>query len=322
MSDVSEGVGWWLASDGKWYPPEPASAAPPQSAPERRAPAHMSRRPPTGRSRSRQVLLGFVGLVVVAALVIIAVVAATGGKKHKSGAASPGSRPPTPTTAATVGAPVSSVQGALPPATPPIAAGGPLTTSPTATPAPASTSAAPPIALSGIGNSAPSFNAAGGLTVLTAQYKGPNTFSLGIIDDTGQSVDTPVSTVGAYTGTVSEALNPGHYTLNVTATTAWTVTITQPRNQQAFKLPYVFNNGGGDALIGPFRADGPYQITATARGASFMLIVLDTSGYERDIPINQVGPYSGSVAEADVTPGNYYLQVNSSGSWTINVSSL
>ncbi len=22
MSDTSEGPGWWLASDGKWYPPE------------------------------------------------------------------------------------------------------------------------------------------------------------------------------------------------------------------------------------------------------------------------------------------------------------
>ncbi len=29
MSDTSQGEGWWLASDGKWYPPQPASAMPP-----------------------------------------------------------------------------------------------------------------------------------------------------------------------------------------------------------------------------------------------------------------------------------------------------
>jgi Domain of unknown function (DUF4234) len=29
MSDVSQGPGWWMASDGKWYPPETAPAAPP-----------------------------------------------------------------------------------------------------------------------------------------------------------------------------------------------------------------------------------------------------------------------------------------------------
>jgi hypothetical protein len=30
MSDVSQGEGWWLATDGKWYPPQ---QAPPQQAP-------------------------------------------------------------------------------------------------------------------------------------------------------------------------------------------------------------------------------------------------------------------------------------------------
>ena len=31
MSDVSQGPGWWLASDGRWYPPQsvPANAPPP-----------------------------------------------------------------------------------------------------------------------------------------------------------------------------------------------------------------------------------------------------------------------------------------------------
>ncbi len=29
MSDTSQGVGWWMASDGKWYPPESASQVAP-----------------------------------------------------------------------------------------------------------------------------------------------------------------------------------------------------------------------------------------------------------------------------------------------------
>lgn len=34
MSDTSQGDGWWLASDGKWYPPQPQqAAAPPVNAP-------------------------------------------------------------------------------------------------------------------------------------------------------------------------------------------------------------------------------------------------------------------------------------------------
>lgn len=31
MSDTSQGPGWWLASDGKWYPPQPAAAPPPMA---------------------------------------------------------------------------------------------------------------------------------------------------------------------------------------------------------------------------------------------------------------------------------------------------
>jgi hypothetical protein len=33
MSDTSQGHGWWLASDGKWYPPEAWTGPPPQMGP-------------------------------------------------------------------------------------------------------------------------------------------------------------------------------------------------------------------------------------------------------------------------------------------------
>ena len=34
MSDTSQGPGWWLASDGRWYPPEQAPGTPPSVAPQ------------------------------------------------------------------------------------------------------------------------------------------------------------------------------------------------------------------------------------------------------------------------------------------------
>lgn len=33
MSDASQGPGWWQASDGKWYPPQPPMPPPPYPAP-------------------------------------------------------------------------------------------------------------------------------------------------------------------------------------------------------------------------------------------------------------------------------------------------
>jgi Domain of unknown function (DUF4190) len=43
MSDTSQGPGWWLASDGKWYPPEqwagPSSAGPSSAGPSNASPS-------------------------------------------------------------------------------------------------------------------------------------------------------------------------------------------------------------------------------------------------------------------------------------------
>lgn len=33
MADTSQGVGWWIASDGKWYPPEQHPSASRQELP-------------------------------------------------------------------------------------------------------------------------------------------------------------------------------------------------------------------------------------------------------------------------------------------------
>jgi hypothetical protein len=44
MSDVSQGEGWWLATDGKWYPPQQAPLSPP---PGQSTPGDMVQRFPT-----------------------------------------------------------------------------------------------------------------------------------------------------------------------------------------------------------------------------------------------------------------------------------
>ena len=39
MSDTSQGPGWWVASDGKWYPPQPVVDAPPPPPPAATVPS-------------------------------------------------------------------------------------------------------------------------------------------------------------------------------------------------------------------------------------------------------------------------------------------
>lgn len=72
MSDVSQGPGWWLASDGKWYPPEtaPQPLAPPPPLASRTAAAPAASNP--GKRNWKKIgLIGggiFVALMVVGAL--------------------------------------------------------------------------------------------------------------------------------------------------------------------------------------------------------------------------------------------------------------
>lgn len=75
MSDQSQGPGWWIASDGKWYPPELLPSAP-QSPPAPLIDAATQRRaeptsaPPERRRRGwrRCALFGGLGVVALGAL--------------------------------------------------------------------------------------------------------------------------------------------------------------------------------------------------------------------------------------------------------------
>ncbi len=58
MSDVSQGPGWWLASDGKWYPPQSAPALPPSQ------PGMVPGAAPSSNSKAIwSLVLGILGIV-------------------------------------------------------------------------------------------------------------------------------------------------------------------------------------------------------------------------------------------------------------------
>jgi hypothetical protein len=50
--------------------------------------------------------------------------------------------------------------------------------------------------------------------------------------------------------------------------------------------------------------------------------VLDASGQRVDVPINAADDYSGTVTESGAAPGDYYLQVNSGGVWSLTVAAV
>src|SRR5437773_10456955 len=71
MSAVSQGPGWWQASDGKWYPPEsrPGAVAPPPPQPTAPAPEQKKR-----HGCLLGGLAGVGGIVVLLGLIIVIVI--------------------------------------------------------------------------------------------------------------------------------------------------------------------------------------------------------------------------------------------------------
>jgi len=83
MSDVSQGPGWWLASDGKWYPPQqqPGYQPPPPA-------------PPQKKRHGCLILIGAAVVVVVVLGVVLAVLVAVGSKSTSKSSSSLGGPPP------------------------------------------------------------------------------------------------------------------------------------------------------------------------------------------------------------------------------------
>jgi len=85
MSDTSQGEGWWLASDGKWYPPTASSAPTPTAAPYPQAAYNPAQALPTSNEAIWSLVLGILSLVCLGLIAgIPAVILGTIAKKKIS----------------------------------------------------------------------------------------------------------------------------------------------------------------------------------------------------------------------------------------------
>ncbi|GJM36786.1 MAG: hypothetical protein DHS20C19_01530 [Acidimicrobiales bacterium] len=67
LADTSQGDGWWVAADGKWYPPESAPAAPAAAAAPPAAPAVAQTATPAATQGNAGGLVSMIGWIVVIA---------------------------------------------------------------------------------------------------------------------------------------------------------------------------------------------------------------------------------------------------------------
>lgn len=89
MSDSSQGPGWWLASDGKWYAPQggqpPQGYQQPQQGYQQPPPGYYS--PPAQQKKGHGCLYAILGAVaVVMVLIVVIVIAVSAGSKKVNNA--------------------------------------------------------------------------------------------------------------------------------------------------------------------------------------------------------------------------------------------
>jgi hypothetical protein len=77
MSDVSQGPDWWLASDGKWYPPQSAPAPPPP--PQSPSAAVATAVPAAPAKKKGRKGIGCLTTLVIFVLIVVIITVATSG---------------------------------------------------------------------------------------------------------------------------------------------------------------------------------------------------------------------------------------------------
>lgn len=215
----------------------------------------------------------------------------------------------------------SGLQNATP--TPTITATDTPTPTPTATPLPTPVPTATPISLSGSGShTTNTFPLESGISIFTTKYSGTDKFVVALIDQNGNTVDTVANLIGTYDGSRAIAItSDGDYALNIQATGAWSVDITQPRPTNADPAPISLSGTGPMASQFIYLNSGVTTFSVSHEGMNtFIIEVLDQNGRLVETAVNNIGSYRGSQSISLSQPGIYLLNIDADSTWHVDVS--
>ena len=190
---------------------------------------------------------------------------------------------------------------------------------------PASTSPAgrhqpPPIRFTGrTSTTTEPFLLAGGLIMVRAEHRGSGGFKVQILDKEGAPQRVLFLATGRYRGSTGLGLGGGIYRLAISGATPWKVEIDQPRGRAGAVLPQRYR-GAGDALVGPFQADGNLAVDVEHDGQGDITIeLLSDQGSSLYFLLEDTGPARTSRTAGDLEPGSYYLRVEAAAPWRLRL---
>jgi hypothetical protein len=179
----------------------------------------------------------------------------------------------------------------------------------------------------------PIFDLRKGIVVLTLRHEGQANFIVQIIGEDSDSTELSVNTIGDYSGVRAHqvqaepllGLQTGSYRIQVQADGPWQILLEQPIFPEG-EAPPLELDGTGDMVEGPIllpRGTTPVQINHQGQ-ANFIVEVYSVDGMRRELLVNTIGNYDGSLALRaqenplfGLEPGTHMVVVRADGPWTI-----
>lgn len=167
-----------------------------------------------------------------------------------------------------------------------------------------------PVTVSGSGADVVEIPSNLAVCLVEARHNGGSNFSIWSLDSNMENIDLLVNTIGTYSGTTTTGMGRGtSQYLEVEGDGEWTITMSPL--SEAHQLENGEQRSGDDVVF--MDASSAKKLDIVNDGESNFSIWAFTSS-KRDLLVNEIGSYSGTVANK----GYSLLVVNSEGTWSIS----
>lgn len=194
------------------------------------------------------------------------------------------------------------------------------TPTPSKTPLPSPTPTTPPepIVLTGTGDSVVDVDKWDGPAIARVKYTGGGNFAVWNVDDASQKIDLLINTIGAYEGVVPVDFLDREHTarFEITASGSWEIQVLPLDLARRETIPSTIQGVNDDVIILQ-GSSSPDLLTASAPAGTGNFAIWSYSQNGRDLVINEIAPYSGTVALDRTT---ILLVIVAEGQWTIEIT--